>query len=150
MKNRESYIETFDLNIEVVRFMRFIAYHEPEMLRKMITKAVHRMPTPTNYLIDTEEGEELNVQKDISTFLSLMETFIHDALLEHQSKSHLRSQVVPAIARIDSETCDKMLVHNSVERATNQLRMKPSENPRDLLAQELLKRWQPHSHESVH
>src|SRR5579872_5043576 len=108
--------EPFSLSLELVRFMRWMAYHDPESLRKMITKAVHHMPDPTTFLTDTtEEREDHDIQKDITTFLSLMETFIQDALNEHQSKIPIRNQMIPAVARIDSDAVDSTLVQNSVE-----------------------------------
>jgi hypothetical protein len=108
------------------------------------------MPNPTNILSDhtPETREAGDAQQDIVEFLMLMEGLLFEALSEHQSKSSLRHQMLPAVARIDSAACDTMLVQGSVERATSQMRQNPKENPRDLLMKELIKRWKPH-HDTV-
>jgi hypothetical protein len=138
--------EHFSLSVELLRLMHWIVEHDPEGLKKLVSRAISQMPNPTNILSDhTPETREANdAQQDIVDFLMLMEGLLFDALSEHQSKSASRHQMIPAISRIDSTVCDTNLVQGSVEKATSQMRLNPKENPRDLLMKELIKRWKPY------
>jgi hypothetical protein len=142
--------EPFSLSVELLRLMRWIAHNDPESLRRLVNRAISNMEDPTTFLTDApNNGDADHAQQDITNFFMLMDNFLIESLNEYHSKSSLRTQMIPAVARIDSETCDTTLVHASIELAANKMQKNPQGNPRDILIEELIKRWKPH-HENMH
>jgi hypothetical protein len=134
--------ENLMLSLELMRLMRWIAHNDPEALRKMIARALHRMPHAVATLTAHETENEPS-QEDIVEFFVTMENVLFETLHQQNSRTAVQNHLIPAITRIDSSSCDHPTLQGSVERASAQLQQNPQENPRELFLKELLKRWKP-------
>jgi len=136
----------FVLSYELLSLLRWLADHDAEKLKKMISKALSLgLKEEVNRARQgkTEEQTLEEIQHGILDFFGLMEVLLHEAMSENAVQTAMQKNLMPAIEQIDSAVCDDATVRTSIEKATAKIEHNPQENPKEVLFKELLKRWKP-------
>lgn len=135
----------FVLSYELLLLLRWIVDHDEEKLRKIITKACQAGLTQqlekANHLAHQQSAQE--VQESIIDFFGMLESLLATAA---QNQARVRAQqknLIPAIDKVDVQGCDDAMVQHSLEMATTKGEHDPDTDPRDVLFEELLRRWKP-------
>jgi len=132
------------LSYELLCLLQWLATHQTDKLKKMISKALINVLDNELQKKDTisQFGLAEDVQEGIVDFFTILESLLLEASEEHSVKKALENNLMPAIGQIDSSVCDDATVRSSIEGATSQINT-TDENPKELLFKELLKRWKP-------
>lgn len=139
--------EQFVLSYELLRLLQWLAQHDGDKLKKIVSKAVANGLHDSMEKIDTINEYYLveDMQHSIVDFFELIEQYLHEAINEHVSKKAREKKLLPTIDQIDSTFCDDATVRFSVEKATKKNDHNPNISAREQLFKELLKRWKPHN-----
>ncbi len=133
--------EHFIVSYQLLQLLRWLVEHEPEMLRRLVVKALRN---GFNELLMQQEVEsDEQVQQHILDFFSLLEAFLCDVVTENDTRRGLQRSLIPAIDRIDTTACDAYLVAQSIDKAAALIEDNPCQDPKEVLCRELLKRWKP-------
>ncbi len=150
--NNENSHNQFVLSYELLALLQWLAEHEAEKLKKIITKAV-----ASGLLDEIERYKSLGeahaaeeIQHGIVDFFGLLESLLMETVNEHTMQDALEKNLMPAIDQIDSKVCDDATIRFSVEKATSKLNKSPEENPQDVLFKELLRCWKPANKKVMH
>jgi hypothetical protein len=138
--------DQFTLSLELLRLMQWLVKNDPEGLKRLISKAMNQgLNKQVSKALETDDIQETStqIQHGIIDFFILMEALLSETMYEHSMKKGLQKNLIPAMQRIDTTDCDASIVLTSLEQATSQLQSQPNANPRDLLLNELIKRWKP-------
>jgi hypothetical protein len=132
----------FELSYEFLALLKWLAEHEGEQLKKIVVRAVRRgfKPEPPS----SKSVDAGFVQESIVNFLELLDTILLEVGQEHRIKKAVEHNLMPAVDRIDAQSCDTDLLQASLDKATQKLEHFPDKNPKELLCAELIKRWKPH------
>ena len=87
------------------------------------------------------QAEEL--QHAILDYLAMMEHLLVEVTNERATKNALERNLMPALDQIDTTACDDSTIRSSLAIATSKMERNPSQNPKEVLYKELLKRWKP-------
>lgn len=142
MDNNQKH-DQLTLSLELLHLMRWIYEHDPEGVKKLISRAMTQGFGKTLHTADNVSSISDGIQHSIIDFFVLMEELMIEVLNEHQIKVVLQKNLFPAIAHIDSSAYDNATLRFSVERVTSQMQNNPSLDAQDLLMKELIKRWKP-------
>lgn len=152
MNNKDSFSSNghFALSYELLCLMQWLLEHEQEKLKKIIVKSLDSGlreelkridETMITQTADPHISEEM--QYAVVEFFGLLENLLSESLNEQAVKKAFERNMMPAIEQIDTTLCDNATVKDSIEKATKKIEMSPSENPKELLCKELIKRWRP-------
>lgn len=131
------------ISYRLLKLLQWLAENEQEELKKLITKAVTQgLNTCSTVITATEDNLEHELQESIVDFFALMETLLSEIAHEDELKQAMQRQLIPALDHIDSSICDTATVASSVAKATSNFDDN-SENIKQILFKELLKRWKP-------
>lgn len=135
----------FVLSYELLALLRWLVEHDADRLRKIIGKAVASGLQEELHKIEHRDEQSLNeeVQHSITDFLGLLESLLLEVVSEHVKHRARHQNLMPALDQIDSTICDDTTVRCSLEKATAKIDHNPDADPKDLLFEELLKRWKP-------
>lgn len=150
MMDNDNFSENSQLTLsyELLSLLRWLANHDEEKLKRIITRALssglhEELKKEQRETLDQESSLESDVQHSIIDFLGLLEVLLFEAINEQTVKKALQKNLMPAIDHIDTSVCDDATVRFSVEKATTSADRNPQESPKDMLFKELLKRWKP-------
>lgn len=137
----------FVLSYELLALLRWLVEHDADKLKKMIGKAITSgLQDELNRIENTDEQSLMEeVQYSITDFLSLLETLMIEVINEHVKQKARHQNLLPSIDQIDSTVCDDSTVRCSLEKATAKIDLNPDANPKELLFEELLRRWKPNN-----
>ena len=135
----------FVLSYELLLLLRWLIDHDEEKIKKIIGNALKSgLQQELQELSNTEDVSELaDLQHSITDFLSTMEALLIDTASEHIKEKARQQKLLPSVDQIDTTLCDDTTVRFSVEKATSELSENPDANAKELLFNEILKRWQP-------
>jgi hypothetical protein len=137
----------FVLSYELLALLRWLADHDTDKFKKIISAALSAgLQEEINKIDKTEESVLVaDMQHSITDFLSIMESLLVEVMSEHVEKRARQQNLLPSIDQIDTAECDDNIVRFSLEKATAKLATNPKANPKELLFKEILKRWKPHN-----
>ncbi|MCX5922117.1 MAG: hypothetical protein NTX86_02210 [Candidatus Dependentiae bacterium] len=136
----------FVLSYELLSLLRWLAEHDAEKLKKLITKALaNGLQEDVNRARKNRDEEQVleEIQHGMLDFFNLLEILLAEAMDEQTMHKAMQKNLMPAIDQIDATICDDATVRTSIERATAKIEHNSKENPKDILFKELLKRWKP-------
>ena len=138
--------EQFAISYELICLLKWILDHDTNKLKKIVTKSLSsglkEKLRDKNYFSNEENVLE-DIHQTILEFFVIMEDILLEALSEEAIKTALEQDLIPDIEKIDSTECDDATVMFSVEKATSKIKKNSNDNPKNLLFEELLKRWKP-------
>ncbi|MEX0671756.1 MAG: hypothetical protein WD068_00200 [Candidatus Babeliales bacterium] len=145
MNNKKSSNEQFVLSYELLALMQWIITHEPQGLKRIISKALsHGLG---DYITESDEplsqNEVQTLQHAIIEFLTVMDHLLLEVSNERAVKNALERNLMPALDQIDTSACDDSTIKSSLITASSKLERNPNQNAKDLLYKELLKKWNP-------
>lgn len=137
--------EHFVVSAELLKLLQWLVTYEQESLKKLLVSALNQ---GLKYELDdqiesSKEQDSQDLQESIVDFFTLLEMLLHETTHEHAATSQLQRSMIPAIYHIDTTECDEASVAQSVAKATDAVRNKTGENPKEVLCKELLRRWKP-------
>lgn len=139
------------LSYELLNLLKWLGNNETDKLKKIISKAVtqglHNEIQKINRLSDPNLLEDMH--HSIIDFFELLDTLLSDAINDHVQQKAREKNLLPAIDHFDSSLLDTETVRSSVEKTTQKLDLHPNINPKELLFQELLKKWKPLNKQSM-
>lgn len=135
----------FVLSYELLCLFRWLAEHDIDKLKKIIGAAIasglhediKRVRGTQNHLALEE------MQGGIIDFFGLLESLLLDAIKDSVTQQARQKKLMPAIDQIDSTICDDETVQFSLEKAMAKDGAS-TEQTKEVLFKELLKRWKPH------
>lgn len=131
------------ISYRLLKLLQWLAENEPEAIKKLIAKAVQQgLDTDATPASSKEDHLENELQESIVDFFSLMEALLSEVLHEDELKQTMQRQLIPALDHIDGSICDTATVASSIAKATSNFDNN-SENIKQILFKELLKRWKP-------
>ncbi len=135
----------FVLSYELLALLNWLADHNADNLKKIIRKAIKSGLQQELQKIERIEEPALlaDMQHNITDFLGLMESLLIEVISEQVKEKARNQKLLPAIDQIDGTLCDDTIVQFSLEKATSKLASNPEANAKELLFEELLKRWKP-------
>ncbi len=135
----------FVLSYELLLLLRWLIDHDEEKIKKIIGNALKSgLQQELQVLSNTEDVSELtDLQHSITDFLGTMEALLIETASEHIKEKARQQKLLPSVDQIDTTLCDDTTVRFSVEKATSELSENPDANAKELLFNEILKRWQP-------
>jgi len=133
------------ISYELICLFRWLVKNDSNKLKKIISKALSSglKEDLTRGSLSSGDHSLEDIQEDILEFFTMMEAILIESLSDHAIKKAVEKKLMPSIDKIDSNVCDDATVRFSVEKATSKIEKNPQENPKDLLLEELLKRWKP-------
>jgi hypothetical protein len=138
----------FVISYELMCLLRWLIENESEKIQKIVSKSVAEGLQEELQKIDTMSDLSIvaeGVQEHIIEFLSMLETFLFEAINKEVEKTAREKKLMPAIEKIDTNVCDNEIVRSSIEKTTKTLSLNPDINPKEQLFKEILKRWKPHN-----
>lgn len=146
MVNDEKSPNQFVITYELLALIVWIIEREDKLLEKLVKKAfasgLKDAIKKNQEIDDTQLLEE--AQQAIIDFFGILESHMLDALHQQSIKRALEKNLFPSIDKIDTSTCDDMMVRTSIEKATN-IPNVSQETAKETLYKELLKLWKPNS-----
>ncbi len=142
MSKDNQHNEQFVLSYELLALMRWISEHESKALKRIITRSLSQGRT-TEMNSESEslsacQAEEL--QHAILDYLAMMEHLLVEVTNERATKNALERNLMPALDQIDTTACDDSTIRSSLAIATSKMERNPSQNPKEVLYKELIKR----------
>jgi hypothetical protein len=131
------------ISYELLCLLSWLAENDSEKLKKLITKALNTGLQKKIQEIDHQNQEELHYS--IIDFFNLLESLLGLAMQEQIVQQAKEKKLLPAIDHIDTTICTDAVVQTSLEKATITMEHNPDQNPKEVLFNELLKRWKPHN-----
>ncbi|MDR3550210.1 MAG: hypothetical protein P4L31_02260 [Candidatus Babeliales bacterium] len=136
----------FILSYELLSLLRWLADHDAEKIKKIITKSLAAgLKDEVNRARKgkSEDQSIQEIQHGIIDFFGLLEVLLHESMSEAMVQTAVQNNLMPSIDQIDSAVCDDETVRSSLQRTTAKIENNPGQNPKELLFKELLKRWKP-------
>lgn len=136
----------FVLSYELLCLFRWLAEHDIDKLQKIISAAVASGLHEDIKKVRSSQNNNLaleEMQGGIIDFFSLLESLLLDAIKDTVTKQARQKKIMPAIDHIDSTICDDETVQFSLEKAMAKDGAS-TEQTKEVLFKELLKRWKPH------
>ncbi|MFC1842644.1 hypothetical protein ACFLYU_03235 [Candidatus Dependentiae bacterium] len=153
------------ISFELICLLKWILENEDHKMKKIIEKALHsglKEELNKKALLSKELMLD-DIQMVLLDFFDMMETLLIDSLGQHAIKKVLEKKLMPSIDQIDSSVCDDATIRFSIEKAASKLEKNPQENftpendsiennspennnqknAKNILMEELLKRWKP-------
>lgn len=134
----------FVVSYELLQLFRWLLENEQDTLKKLIARSLQN---GLNERLCSSQSCEPEIQEDLQQsivdFFAVFDTLLYDAVNESEVKRVLQRNMIPAIDHIDSTMCDNSVLALSIAKATSTCENNPSEDPKDILCKELLKRWKP-------
>lgn len=142
----------FVLSYELLLLLRWLIDHDEEKIKKMVTKAYrtgfYRELDKVDFSMkDQQQTEEMH--ESVIEFFSMLESLLVSTIHEGVRAKAQQQNLMPAIDKIDLNECDNETVQDCLEKATMKIEHNPSANPKELLFEELLRRWKPHNRNIV-
>lgn len=134
----------FVITHELLSLILWIIEHEDGSMAKMVHKAFAsglKHTIKKNRQMDDQQILE-DAQQAIIDFFGILESHMIDAMHEQSMKRAVQKNLLPAIDKIDSVTCNAGVIRRSIEKATRSFTNSP-ETAKKALYKELLKRWKP-------
>ncbi|HXW86229.1 MAG TPA: hypothetical protein VEK38_02700 [Candidatus Bathyarchaeia archaeon] len=141
--NNFSHNAQLAISYELLCLLSWLTDHDSEKLKKLITKALASGLQKKIQQIDHHNQEEL--YHSIIDFFNLLESLLDNAIKEQIVQQAKEKKLLPAIDQIDTTICTDAIVQSSLEKATVTMEDNPEKNPKEVLFNELLKRWKPHN-----
>lgn len=146
MFNDEQNPNQFVITYELLALIVWIIEHEDRLLEKLVKKAfasgLKDAIKKNEQIDDTQLLEE--AQQAIIDFFGILESHMLDALHQQSIKRALEKNLFPSIDKIDTSTCDDIMVRTSIEKAIN-IPNASQETAKETLYKELLKQWKPNN-----
>lgn len=139
----------FAISHEVLALLRWLVEHHAEELKNVTKTSLQKGLHDTLFDKESTPPTIEDTQESIVNFFSLLEFILMEASEEHTSQKAKEQKLQPTIDQIDSNFCDTNTVQNSIECVTTGTKEKSDENTRDLLFKEILKRWNPHTQQTL-
>ena len=137
----------FTLSHDLLHLLQWIIENEPEKLKRLVTKAVHQGIYEKIQKEEQTMEEKSYLYTSIIDFFALMEAFLREASSDY-TKQRAREKNV--LKDIDHIVCDSNIIRSSLEQATKKGSNSSSAQVKEILFEEILKRWAPHSKKSIH
>ncbi len=136
----------FMLSYELLILLRWLVDHDEKKLKKVIAKACS-IGLEKEFDKMNAMGRLLNNPTDIHDtvveFFGMLENILTSTIQDRvRVKAHTQN-LMPSIDKIDSNECNDEMVQYSLEKATTKSENNPQASPKELLYEELLRRWKP-------
>jgi len=141
----------FALSYELLHLLKWLAQHDTDKLKKIISKAVahglHDTIQKTTSLSDPNVLEDMH--HGIIDFFEILDVLLGDAINDHVEQKAREKNLMPTIDHFDSSLLDHETLRCSVEKTTKKLDLNPHMNPKEQLCKEFLKKWKPLNKQSM-
>jgi hypothetical protein len=134
----------FELTLELLQLLRWLAHNERNALKKIIAKALKH---GLKYRIREPEHDALiqdTLHNGVVDFFNTVDDLLVELLADHEAENKILQQLIPTVKQLDAAVCDDETVQSSIENTALKLEHHPEQNPQDTLYKELLKQWKPH------
>lgn len=145
MNNNFDSDNQFELTLELLHLLSWLAEHETAALKKIIVKALKNGLKDQIFQYDGEErGISQSVQNGFMDFFDTMDELLLESLHNQEVENKIVQELLPAVQQLDTAVCDDDTVQSSIENTAMKLEHQPDRNPQETLFKELLKQWKPH------
>jgi len=138
--------DQFVISHELICLLQWLLENDQIKLKKIISKSLAsglKEELKNRKAALSEERILEDIHQTLLEFFATLEGILIETLNEEAIKKALEQNLIPDIEKIDSTECDDATVMFSVEKATSKIKKNSNDNPKNLLFEELLKRWKP-------
>jgi len=144
----------FLISFELLTLLAWLIEHDADKLQKIVDKALAAGLGQKLRRSDHIEQDKVEITEqaryNIVEFFGLLETILSTALHKATFKCVTEKNLLPALDQIDSTVCDQETIRDSLEKTATKLQNHPSDNPTQILFEEILRSWKPGKNQGMH
>ena len=145
MNNNFDSDNQFELTLELLHLLAWLANHETAALKKLIVKALKNGLQEQIFQYDgSEKRMSPSVQNGFMDFFDIMDELLIESLHNQEVEHKIVQELIPSVKQFDTTVCDDDTIQSSIENTAMKLEHHPEKNPQETLFKELLKQWKPH------
>ena len=135
----------FVLSHELLYLLRWLADHDAQKLQKIVSKALASGLKDELRAIDRTPSAQTteDIHHSIIDFFSLLESLLANAITQQAQQTAKEQKLMPSVDQIDITICDDHTVRSSLEKVSSRIDLNPQANAKEMLFEEILKRWKP-------
>lgn len=139
----------FLLSFELLTLLQWLLEHETDKLQKIVEKALasglKKELRRSDYMDSANNSQQITEEAryNVVEFFETLESILSNAINKDALKSASEKNLLPTIDQIDSTVCDDQTLRGGIEKAASKLQENPSQNPQQVLFEELLRSWKP-------
>ncbi|MCA9770735.1 hypothetical protein KC460_05185 [Candidatus Dependentiae bacterium] len=137
--------EQLVISYELLCLLHWFMEHDNAKFRRMLKTALKKgLYKKIVNKQDLEQFKTLeNIQHTILDFFGMLEALFIEAFSEYETEQIAQKSILPELDHIDSKHYDDSEIHLSAQKAQKDATDNPAQLAKDILFQELLRRWQP-------
>ncbi len=137
----------FVLSAELLKLLEWLIDFEQDSLKKLIKRAIQHGFIKQGLRYSANSNPEA-LQQSIIDFFTIIDIILHESINEDDVRQALKHDLIPALNNFDTNPYDSSSVAMSIHKAT--AKTHKGKDPKDVLCQELLKRWKPDKQSTIH